>query len=409
MKKNYLSARGVIGHMTPAERAAGRYLRSPDGHPFGQVKSFDDLAKAFGTNHDEVKAAFAELKSLASEHGARLQEIEQKTARHGTSGGYDEEPQSLGAKFIAQEGVKDFADRNQRNDRFGFETKATLTSATTDAAGSVGAGVQAYRDPSITPLPQRRPVVRDLLTVIPMSGGSVEVVKVTGRTNGAAPVAEGAAKPQSDAQLALETVNARTIAHWMKASRQVLDDLPQLQGLIDSELLDGLALVEEAQLLNGDGTGQNLNGLVPNATAYAAPFVMASPTQLDTLGLALLQSALAEFPANGIIMHPADWTRITLLKNADGDYIMGTPGSNIQQKLWGLPVITTQAMSIDKFLVGDFTRASTLYDRWAARVEIGTVNDDFTKNLVTVLAEERLAQAIKQPKALTYGDFGLVA
>ena len=194
----------------------------------------------------------------------------------------------------------------------------------------------------------------------------------------------------------------------MKASRQVLSDLPQLQGLIDTELLDGLALAEEQQLLNGDGTGQTLNGLIPNATAYSAPITLADPTMLDTLGLALLQSALAEFPASGIIMHPADWTRITLLKDADGNYIMGTPGSAIAQRLWGLPVITTQAMTADKFMVGDFRRAATLYDRWSARVETGYVNDDFTKNLVTILAEERLAQAIKQPKALTYGDFGNV-
>ncbi len=129
---------------------------------------------------------------------------------------------------------------------------------------------------------------------------------------------------------------------------------------------------------------------------------------LDTVQLALLQSALAEYPANGVIMHPADWARITMLKDADGNYIMGQPGTTIAQRLWGLPVVTTQAVPVDKFLVGDFRRAATLYDRWSARVETGYVNDDFTKNMVTILAEERLAQAIKAPKALTYGDFGNV-
>lgn len=105
-------------------------------------------------------------------------------------------------------------------------------------------------------------------------------------------------------------------------------------------------------------------------------------------------------------MHPSDWTRITLTKDGNGQYIFGNPGTPVAQRLWGVPVVTTTAMSVDKFLVGNFRAAATLYDRWSARVETGYVNDDFTKNLVTILAEERLAQAIKQPGALVYGDFG---
>ena len=76
---------------------------------------------------------------------------------------------ALGAQFVAQDGLKAFVQRGARNDRFQFETKATITSATANAAGSAGGGVIAYRDPTITPLPQRRPVVRDLLTVIPIT------------------------------------------------------------------------------------------------------------------------------------------------------------------------------------------------------------------------------------------------
>lgn len=371
------------------------------------IKSFEDLATAFGTHHDDVKAAFSDLKSKAGEMSARLDEIEQKGVRHG---GGDAAPESLGARFIAQDGVKDFAQRNSRNDRFQFETKATLTSATTNAAGSVGAGIAPYRDPTIVPLPRRRPMVRDLLPVIPMSGGSVDVVKILGRTNSAAPVAEAAAKPQSDLQLGLENIPARVIAHWIKASRQVLEDMPQLQGLIDTDLLDGLALVEEDQLLYGDGTGQNLDGLVTHATAYSAPFTPEDDNgMLDAIGLAMLQSALAKHPANGIIMHPADWVRITLMKDGDGNYLFGPPGTAIEQRLWGVPVVATEALTVDKFLVGNFRNAATLYDRWTARVEIGTINDDFTRNLLTVLAEERLALANKDGTAMVYGDFGNIA
>ena len=369
--------------------------------------TIQDLAKAFKDHSGDVKEGFDLLKTKAAEAAARLDDVEQKAARGGgPTGGF--ETKSLGQQYIDQDGLKNFAENGRNGQKFDWETKATITTSITDAGGSAGAGIQAFRDPTITPLVQRRPVVRDLLPVIQMSGGSVEIVRMKSRTTGAAPVAEGAAKPESDMQLELDTVPARVIAHWMKASRQVLSDLPQLSGLIDTELLDGLALAEEAQLLNGSGTGQNLEGLIPASTAYAAPITIADATMLDTVQLALLQSALAEHPANGVIMHPADWARITMLKDADGNYIMGQPGTTVAQRLWGLPVVTTQAIAIDKFLVGDFRAAATLYDRWSARVETGYVNDDFTRNLVTVLAEERLAQAIKQPKALTFGGFGNV-
>jgi HK97 family phage major capsid protein len=373
------------------------------------TKAISDL---FQQHTDQVRSILEKANQKLAATDERLNEMEQKMARRGSGdGGYDSSPKSLGAKFIEQDGVKDFAQRNSRADRYQFETKATLTSSTADAAGSVGAAVQAFRDPSIVPLPRRRPMVRDLLPVIQMTGGSVDVVAQTGRTNNAGMVAEGALKPESDFKFQLRNVPARVLAHWTKASRQVLDDLPQLQGIIDTELLDGLALKEDDQLLNGDGTGQNLLGIAIGATAYVPPagVTIASPTMLDTLGLAILQSALAQHPATGIVLHPADWTRATLLKDADGKYLMGPPGAAIEQRLWGVPVVLSEAIAQDKFLLGNFRSAATLYDRWTARIEIGTVEDDFIRNLLTVLAEERLALAVRDNTALVYGDLGFIA
>jgi HK97 family phage major capsid protein len=367
------------------------------------------ISQLFQEHTDQVRTILEKANTQLQSLEGQVFEIQQKMARRGGGSDYDSSPKSLGAKFIEQDGVKDFAQRNARNDRYQFETKATLTSSTANAAGSVGAAVQAYRDPNIVPLVQRRPIIRDLLPVLQMSGGSVEVVKQTGRTNNAATVAEAALKPESDMKFELDNVPARVIAHWMKASRQVLDDLPQLMGIIDTELLDGLALKEEVQILSGDGTGQNLLGILPQATDFAAPFTIADPTMLDTLGLAILQSSLAEHPATGIVMHPSDWTRITLMKASDGTYLMGPPGSAIEQRLWSIPVVTTTAIAQDTFLLGNFRAAATLYDRWTARVEVGTVNDDFVRNLLTVLAEERVALAAKDTTALVRGDFGFIA
>src|SRR5690606_29707971 len=126
--------------------------------------------------------------------------------------------------------------------------------------------------------------------------------------------------------------------HYAKASRQILDDAAQLRTYIDGRLRYGLAFKEEAQLLNGDGTGQNLLGIVPQATAYSAEFTPDSATAIDTMRLAMLQAALAEYPATGHVMHPTDWARIELTKDAGGQYIIGVPQGTASPTLWGLPV-----------------------------------------------------------------------
>jgi HK97 family phage major capsid protein len=222
-------------------------------------------------------------------------------------------------------------------------------------------------------------------------------------------VAEGAAKPESAIDWELKTASSKVIAHWIKASRQILEDAPQIRDLIDSDLIYGLALAEETQLISGDGTGSNLTGLIPSATSYSDP-ITTLPTfdMIDQIGKAVLQSALADFPATGIVVHPADWWRMRLQKDGDGNYRLGNPQVMARPSLFGLPVVATKSMPVDKFLVGDFASAATLYDRWQPRVEVGYVNDDFTRNLVTILAEERLALAVKQGDALIYGDFGNV-
>ncbi len=337
----------------------------------------------------------------------QVADIEQKLAR---GGGTKTTPEkTIGEQFVEDQGVKDWAQSSPSKGKADVRFKATITSATTDTAGAAGAAVETTRLPGILALPQRRLTVRDLISPGRMDGNALEYVRETGFTNSAAPVAETAAKPESDLKFDLVTTSAKVIAHWMKASRQILDDFSQLRSIIDQRLLYGLAYVEEGQLLNGDGTGQNLHGIIPQATAYAAAFTPDAPTAIDTLRLAQLQAALAEYPATGHVMHPTDWARIELEKDTTGRYIIGNPQGMIGPTLWGLPVVATQAIAVDKFLTGAFRLGAQLFDRWDARVEAGFVNDDFIKNLVTILAEERLALAVYRPEAFIYGDLGYVA
>lgn len=363
--------------------------------------------KSAETMNGKADEAITKMNELTEQ----VKDMDQKLARAAAFEAAAAKAKSLGQQFIEADQVKAMLEKG--TDFRGsaqFLAKATITSATTDTAGAAGDVVNETRLPGIIAPNNRRMTIRDLLTPGQMDGSTLEYVRETGFNNNAAPVAEGALKPQSDIKLDLISTSAKVIAHTAKASRQILDDAAQLRTYIDGRLRYGLAFQEEQQLLNGDGTGQNLNGIIPQATAYSAEFTPASATAIDTMRLAMLQAALAEYPATGHVMHPTDWARIETTKDSQGRYIIGNPQGTLAPTLWGLPVVATQAISVDKFLTGAFNLGAQVFDRWQARVEIATENeDDFVKNLVTMLCEERLALAVYRPEAFIYGDLGFVA
>lgn len=375
---------------------------------FDQVKEIAEealgMAKAGETmsakQKEDADAALIQMNGLK----ARLDDLEQKAAREG---GDDDAAKSIGTQLVESDGYKAWAETDFAKSHRGTDIriKATLTSAVTDAAGSVGDAINQTRIAGVLPLPQRRMTVRDLLTPGRMDGNTLEYVKETGFTNSAAMVAEGVAKPESDIKFDLVSTSAKVIAHWFKASKQVLSDISQLQSIIDQRLIYGLAYVEEGQILNGDGLGQNLNGIMTQATAFAAPVVIADLNKFDVLRLAMLQAALAEYPATGHVLHPSDWAEMEMMKDTEGRYLIGNPQGTTAPTLWALPVVTTQAMAVGDFLTGAFKLGAQLFDRWDARVETGYVNDDFIKNLVTILGEERVALAVYRPEAFITGDF----
>lgn len=346
-----------------------------------------------------VEAKLAEFGGDIRTLDETIKQVEQKFAyRGGPSSRHHEK--SYGEQIVSTDRFKSFA-ANGFQGKARFELKA-ITSA---QAGTAWSG----RDNELASFARRRLRVRDLLTVVPTVNGSIDYARQTVRTNNAAPVAEAALKPTSVYAWEQATAPVRTIAHLAKLTRQALEDSTQLATEIENEMRYGLGLAEEAQLLSGDGTGQNLFGLIPNATAYAAPFdPVGTENMIDMIGLAVLQQSLTEFPADGIVVNSADWMRMRLLKDADGKYLLGDPAINVQPALFGLPVVATQAMTIDKFLVGGFG-LQKLYDRMAPEVLIASENaTDFENNLLTMRAEERLALIVRQPTALVYGDFGNV-
>ncbi|MDP3228391.1 MAG: phage major capsid protein [Acidovorax sp.] len=398
-----LGALALIGdtaNFSPTEIKAaldkiGDQLKEQGEKALAEAKKAGDMSAKTKETVDEMLIKQGELQ-------ARLQEAEQKLDRAGKQTG-DEGAATLGAQFVESEGYKSWhAAGGMKTSRDSF---AMGVKAITSDAASGGDGIAPMRLPGVQVGPMQRMTVRDLLTPGSTDSNVVQYLQETGFTNAAATVAEGVKKPESGIVYDLKNANVVTIAHFIKATKQILDDFPQLQSQIDGRLRYGLALAEEAQLLNGSGVGNNLLGVRTAATAYAAPIVIAGATRIDVLRLALLQAELAEYPSTGIVLHPTDWAAIELLKDSTGAYIFANPQSLAQPGLWGRPVIGTQAMTVDNFLVGAFQMGAQVFDREQANVVIATTNeDDFVKNMITIRGEERLAMAVYRPEAFVKGD-----
>jgi HK97 family phage major capsid protein len=231
-------------------------------------------------------------------------------------------------------------------------------------------------------------------------------------TNDAAPVAQGGAKAESDVTFEQYNVAIETVAHWIKVSNQLLADAPAVAAYINTRLRDGLAQKVDSQLLNGDGTSPNLSGLTDtgNFTAYTA---VAGDLLVDAINRAKYQLWAIGRAPDTVIVNPADWgamerTRETYT-GGSGEYLYGMPGMSAGMNPFGVQIVLSNNMAVGKFLIGQLNGSAIAYDRQGSTVEMGYINDDFTKNLVTIRAEERLGLGVDRPTGILYGNFTAVA
>lgn len=375
------------------------------------------IEKALGAQQEEIKKAFeaqreeiqktgqvnkelqtdiAKLNEELQKSGTRLFDLEQKLGNRTP----EDNLQKSFSEKAAEEITKSWDGRTSKTEVGSFYK------AVTSATISAGATVAPQRlDGIVTPGLQRL-TVRDLLAQGSTSSNALEYVRENVFTNGADVVAEGALKPESDITFTKETANVKTIAHWIQASRQIVSDSSQLQSYINNRLLHGLALKEEAQLLNGDGTGDNLTGLNQVATAYSTGLTVTGDTFADVVAHAVYQVSTSEFEASAVILNPSDWHKISLMKDQEGRYIFGGPQAFASKVMWGLPVVTTMSQAVNTFTVGAFNLASQVWDNMDASIEVSNQDrDNFVKNMLTILCEERLAVAHYRPQAIIKGTF----
>ncbi|HCZ47956.1 MAG TPA: phage major capsid protein [Gammaproteobacteria bacterium] len=372
------------------------------------IKSYAEKAqdeiKAHAKLSDETRVKVDQLLTTQGELQARLQSAEQMVAKLESGGGRPAAPQSMGEQLTSNEAYQAFV-KNP-----GAKFRTPVQAAITSGGSSGGAAIDPMRVPGIITPPNQRLFVRDLLSWGRTSSNSIEYVRETGFTNAADVVSENPAsgKPESDIEFELDSENVATIAHWVHASKQVLADAPMMQSYIDGRLRYGLKLKEEAQLLKGSGVGLNINGIVTQASAYVNPGVtVTAENRIDRLRLAILQAELAEYYADGIVLHPTDWAAIELLKTSEEhQYLFANPRMMTAASLWSRPVVPSQSMDVGEFLVGSFQQGAQGWDRQDVALIVSLEDrDNVIKNMVTLLVEERLALTVYRPEAFVTGDF----
>lgn len=314
---------------------------------------------------------------------------------------------SIGQRFIDSDEFKAMnSGRNGYTMQAPFQAKDVFTALPSGTPGDFGTPQRE----GIVERAKRVSRVRDLFNVQQTNSNMIEYFRVSGFTNNAATVAERSgspevftSKPQSSMTVVGVQAPVRTIAHFEVAHRNVLEDEPTLRGIIDNELLYGLRLTEDDQILNGNGSGANLTGIrnVSGVQTLLWSAGAAGDTRIDAIRRGITKSLLAYYEPSGIIMHPNDMEDIELTKDGENRHLMVMSVSiGAEARLWRLPIVSTPAITEGKVLIGSFGVGATLYDRMEGTIRVAEQHSDFfVRNAVAVLAEERIALAVKRPES----------
>jgi HK97 family phage major capsid protein len=331
---------------------------------------------------------------------------------------------SLGDAFVKSDGYRALADGFKAGRLSGnwstgaieladFGTKATVTETASPIANP--RDLPGFTQAAAVAL--RRLTVADLMMQGTTDGASVRYMLETTNTNAAATVAEGAAKPESTITFTQVTEDVRKVATFLPVSDEMLEDVAQIRSYLDSRLRLFVQHAEEAQLLAGDGTAPNISGILDRTglqtnTRAALGTITGETAAASTIANAVYQAiteirtdAMAE--PDGIVMHPNNWVKARLAKDANGQYVGGGPmvGQNggelvLTETYWGLPVAVTAAITENTALVGAFGSMSQVFYRGGLTVEASNSHSDFfQKNLTAIRAERRLALAVYRPAA----------
>ena len=284
----------------------------------------------------------------------------------------------------------------------------TMTIDNNYSGGTVGLSTL---EGGLTRVQRRRSFLRQLVNAAGTSSRYVVWIEQANPDPGVAGMTEeGAQKNQTDFDLIERSAEVKKISAFIKVSKEMVADIAFMRGEINNELMELVELKLDEQILLGDGTGSNLTGIDLNATPWAAGTfagTIPSANYTDVLRVGIAQIAQANFEATHILLNPADAAALELTKDQGGAYtypinmVYGAP-----KTIYGIPVVENNLITPGEFYIGDMSK-DHLRLREEMNIQVGYVNDDFTKNLITVLCEARAVNFVKVNHygAFVKGDF----
>lgn len=344
----------------------------------------------------QTKETIAKMESLATEvkdAAQRVADMEQKAA---DSIRQDKvKVASVGEQLAACESIKAFAEGRVQKAR--MEVKNTITSTDSTTAPD--------RQPNIISGSTR---LLRLLDVVPTASTALNVIETTREASfisDAGETTEGTDKPEVGITFELVTTNIRTFAAWLKISKQVAADAPMLATYVNNRLMHKVQNRIDSQIVNGDGTAPAISGITDSGN-YTAFSPTTGEGAIDSVARAIAAVSSRDYNPTAIILNTADFWAIQRAKGSTNDhYLYGQPAGNLGQTLWGLPVVATNQLASGKLIVADFTQSFQFWLRETLSITLSDSDDDnFTKNLVTVLAEARGALETRVPAGCSYGN-----
>lgn len=394
-KKLNEALEGIKGQIKEFEKNAGEKSS-------GQYKELETkMSELQKQIEDGLKAAdnSQEVKDSLEKMQDHLDKLDIKLQKSGSVKGIvktmDEEVKAKFEEKSVQDAIAEL--KNNRASSVPFEVKAPATMVLGSYAGNA---LTTEIDRVISAAPNRMPLFRNIVNVSTIRGNKVTWVNKEAQEGTAGMTAEGAKKSQISWTYAEESADVKKITAFVKVSKEALDDLDFLRSEINTDLREAIEIKLDEQISDGDGVGQNLKGILkyaPTFTVTGTSFDKAvfNANRLDVLRTSVALVKKNRFNPNYIVISPMDAALMDLEKGTDGHYILPPFVTADGQRIAGVVVIENEAIDEGSFLIGDFTK-SNLRIREEININLGYENDDFTKNLVTILAEMRAVHYIKK-------------
>lgn len=418
------------------EKAAAIEAKHPNGVTPDAADDFAEVKRLL-TEIDLIETRTGELEDAGNRRTRILdnaKRLGRPANRHEQPGddGADDRPKSItmfGQQFVDNETyqglVKSGAIHNPGlRHQFDVELKGSMLAYLAhkalvySASGSGGQFIVNDRMPGYQEFLSRQLTLLDLIPTSQTTSNMIEYVRELAFTNNAVEVAEATVttgatglKPESAIAFEEATSAVRTIATWIPVTNAALADAPQIRGIIENRLIYMLNQRLETQVLGGNGTPPNLLGILGSGiqtlgvaagatyggAATVADAAYAAMVQVQVTGLAM---------PNAFVFNPIDWAAVRLSRESavtgnvnPGGYLYGPPSVAGPMTLWGRPVVEALGMTQNTLLVGDFQLGCMLFDREQAAIRVGTINDQFVRNMQTILAELRAAFVVFRPTA----------